>query len=162
MKTTIKTIVSCLGFVSSLSLVPEPQLILFKYPKDKRSPVEPQDEKWDLWRAHPKHKTPLVTTSISWHSALILFNIHHNTLTHAQNETKRLWFASWRNANTQETSIAEPCCVSDRSGVIVHLDGVWAQAFVWLDWLTSAHTSTHSPSAPVVWPVIVSFLACGL
>lgn len=157
MKTTTKTIVSCLGFVSSLSLVPEPQLILFKYLKDKRSPVEPQDERRDLWRAlhHPKHKTPLVTTSVPWHSAPLLYLTFTTTHSHMHKTRQKDWFASWRNANTQETSMAEPCCISDRSGVIVHLDGVWVQAFVWLDWLTSAHTSTHSPSAPVVWPVIL-------
>ncbi len=84
MKTTTKTIVSCLGFVSSLSLVPETQLILFKYLKDKRSPVEPQDERWDLWRAlhHPKHKTPLVTTSVPWHSAPSLYLTFTTTHSH--------------------------------------------------------------------------------
>lgn len=93
---------------SSLSPVPELQLIFFKHLKDKRSPVEPQDEKWDLGvlSITPKTKTPLVTTSVPRHQVctLLLFNIHQDTLTHAQNKTKKHRRHQWQSRAVFQTA----------------------------------------------------------
>lgn len=88
----------------------------------------------------PNTKPTLVTTSVPRHSASSLY-LTFTTAHSRMHKTRQK--DSWWNANTQETSMAEPCCVSDRSGLVVHLDGVWAQAFC-LVRLTNVRIHKHT------------------